>query len=229
MEEPIYFSIDFKTRSKCEKINKEYNQGKFIGKGAYGKVYELCLKEDCKYILKVIKYDNTVYLNTGQDKLSYKSYYNRWEKEVEIHRVIEECQKGFKYTFAPHIYDAWYCIEDNEDSYFFIVMEKFDGNLYDFMNKYKNKNDTIRKLINTIVSSTLDRLNLSLDYIHKKCKICINDIKPDNILYKECKDDFLFVFADFGLSDKIQDESCKTKDIDRLTNTINIVLSEMKK
>ena len=48
-------------------------------------------------------------------------------------------------------------------------------------------------------------------------------------MYKECKDDFLFVFADFGLSDKIQDESCKTKDIDRLTNTINIVLSEMKK
>ena len=52
----------------------------------------------------------------------------------------------------------------------------------------------------------------------------------DNILYREDKATFTFVFSDFGLSNQCTynpDEKCKIEDNRRLENTIQLFLKEL--
>ena len=85
MKTTTYFGVDFKNRSQCERLYKKYRQEKYIGKGAYGKVYEVCIKEDCNYVLKVITFDNSIYEMSGMDQLSFENINIKLQQEVDIH------------------------------------------------------------------------------------------------------------------------------------------------
>jgi serine/threonine protein kinase len=95
-------------------------------------------------------------------------------------------------------------------------MEKFDGNLYDFIKKFKSSDE-----IKIAALAELKVLEISLSFIHNFCDICLNDIKLDNILYKQLdKYLFIFVFTDTGNSSLETDKNCKKNDLDRFRRQI---------
>jgi hypothetical protein len=108
MTDAVFFGVNFKSRSQCEKLNKQYRQGGYIAKGAYGKVYEVCHKEDCKYVLKVIKYDHSVV--TGQ---SFDEFQEKWTHEVDMHLAMMQCESSLRqFRFTTSLIDAWFCQEN---------------------------------------------------------------------------------------------------------------------
>ena len=228
--ETTYFAVDFKTRSKCENLYTKYKLGKYIGKGAYAKVFDVCKAEkDCKYVLKVSTYDQSIYNLTGLESHSMQSYYNRWVREIDMHSAMEKCQVNFYYKFTPILYDAWYCLEGNQ-ALFYMVIEKYDGNLFDFIKKFKRNGEDVQKLLRSYVKTILRDLKISLHHVHNTCNICINDIKMENILYKEKDAEYIFVFADFGLTSKCSinpDEECKKEDRRKLDVTIETFLNQL--
>ena len=157
-----------------------------------------------------------------------------------MHLSMQKCESDFGTRFIPHLYDAWFCSEQEEfknkdsidmDAYFYMVIEKFDGTLFNFIDKFKRYSSLVQKLVNTIIKDTImQKLRLALDHVHNNCNICINDIKMDNILYREDKNTFTFVFSDFGLSSQCTynpNEKCKIEDNRRLETTIAIFLKEL--
>jgi serine/threonine protein kinase len=223
-----YFGIDFYSRSQCEKLVRDYRLGNLIGKGAYGKVYDVCKHSDCKYILKVISYDDTIYQMSGMSGKSGDEIYAQWFNEIDMHIQMDRCQTKASGQFAPHIYDAWFC---DGNRTFYIIMEKFDGNLFDFISMYTKLGDHVRSLLKTLINTTfVYKLLYSLDFVHQNCNICINDIKLENILFKKVGDQYLFVFADFGISGQCTraiNEQCKIEDKRKLESVIDYFLKEL--
>jgi serine/threonine protein kinase len=223
----IYFSIDTINRSNCEYLVKTYEQGKFIGIGAYGNVYEVCRDKKCNYVLKVIKYKKERYENSGKiEELSEKSIKNAWKKEILVQLKLNNCQQKIGIKFSPIIHDAWHCKEVNETT-FFIIMEKYDGNLSDFISQYKSiKEKEISKIA---IDQALQRLYICLKFIHDRCDICLNDIKLDNILFKRIKEyQYEFIFTDFGKSSYKTTLDCKKQDLERFDRNIKLFESNFK-
>lgn len=213
-----YFSLEeMPNRSDCERLMKEYKKGNVIGKGVYGKVFELCKDQNCNIVLKTMEFCKSIYELSGFSKPSFEEKYELWKKEIDNQLKIIECQKRSPFQFVPSVYDAWFCLEDNGDAVFYIVMEKFNGTLEEFVKKFKNydkKNDFFKSFIR----SKLQSLYYALNYINNTCKFCLNDIKLDNILYKKLSDNsFDFVFSDFGTSSYNIDlnQECIEKDLRR--------------
>jgi serine/threonine protein kinase len=223
----IYFSIDTLNRNNCEYLIKTYEKGKSIGSGAYGNVYEACKDKNCNYVLKVIKYKKDRYENSGKvEELSEKYIKKIWKKEILIHLKLNNCQQKIGITFSPLIHDAWHCKEKDETT-FFIIMEKYDGNLTGFIEKYKSVKE--KEVAKVAIDQALQKLYMCLTFIHDKCDICLNDIKLDNILYKKIKDyQYDFVFADFGKSTYKTTVECKKTDLERFTRNIKMFESNFK-
>ena len=211
----LYFSIETLNRNNCEYLVKTYDKRKELGSG---NVYEACRNKKCNYVLKVIKYKKDRYEKSGKiDDLSEESIEKIWKKEILIHLKINNCQKQNNMIFSPIMYDAWKC-KKKDETCFFIVMEKYDGNLTDFLSKFKEK-----KLLKIVIDQALQKLYLSLIFIHDRCDICLNDIKLDNILYKKISEfKYNFIFADFGKSTYKTTIECKEKDLERFRRNINL-------
>ena len=207
-----YFTIDSIDRNECEQL---IEKGKRIGSGVYGTVYEACKNGDCRFIIKVITYKEDRYKNSGEiEQLSEEYIKNNWKKEVYTHTQMNQCQEKYMTCFSPLIYDAWYCKKNNETD-FIILMEKYDGSLMDFISNYSDQKE--RKMSFIIIDQALKRLFLSLQLVHINCQICLNDIKLDNILYKQMGEaNYEFVFADFGTSTFHPTPECKDNDRKRL-------------
>jgi serine/threonine protein kinase len=217
----FFINSDTKDRSDCEKLSKIYSKKEFLGKGAYGSVHQVCKnidRKDCGYVLKTIIFDKETYELSGMETLNENSIKKQWLNEVSMLNKLNNCQKQYNTQFVPIIYDAWYCQEDYK-TYFYIIMEKFDGNLNVFINKYKGK---YNKLLGIAIISKLELLTLQLKLIHRDCNICLNDIKLDNILYKQIDDyTYSFVFADTGKSSEEITDECKIYDTDKFILSIN--------
>jgi len=215
-----YFSLDrIPERSDCEKLLREYKLGKTLGKGAYGKVYELCKEDNCNYILKTIEFNKTMYDEIGAPKMERNYMFKGWKKEIDNQLTVIECQKKYKYKFVPDIYDAWYCDHDNGNTSFYIIMERFEGDLKDFIKRF-SKNE----LLKTVIEAKFNMLHDALEHINKTCGICLDDIKLENILYKKNKQGtYDLVFSDFGTSFYGKDVSsrCIETDIRRFNQAIN--------
>jgi len=217
-----YFSLDnMPIRSDCEKLLREYKVNNKISKGAYGTIYEVCKDKNCNFVLKTMEFCKSKYEMIGVSKLSYNTKYNEWIKEIDNHLKIIECQKEYEFKFVPYIYDAWFCNEKNGDAVFYIVMEKFDGDLKYLIKKFSNhsKEDNFFK---SFIILKLKVLAKSLEHINNSCKICLDDIKLENILYKKNDDNtYDLVFSDFGTSIIHSNETCIKTDIDRFRQTVN--------
>lgn len=225
MEQPLYFEIKSVERDDCEFLSKNYDVKTPLGKGAYGKVYETCNKNtiNCPYALKVMIFDKTTFEMSGEiDRLGLNYIKNMWKKEVHILEKLNACQLKMKLSFVPKLIDSWFCAEKDK-SYFYILMEKLEGNLIDFFKKYGKG-----KFVKSTVLLALDVLYSNLHHIHNSCKICLNDIKLDNILYKQEGDKFIFMFADTGNSSLEPNNKCIQDDQDRFERTIIMFKDQMK-
>lgn len=218
-ENVFYMAVETIDKDDCEYLSKTYDTKNSVGGGASGKVYQVCSKatKNCNYVLKVISYDPVIYEQSGMDSKSWSYFKKAWSLEVRILKKLNRCQKKFEYKFVPEIYDAWFCKNPNsQKSYLYILMEKFDGNLMDFMKKYRS-NDAIK--VASIIA--LKSLVKDLDTIHEKCNVCLNDIKLENILYKKVGEhDYEFVFTDTGNASEEVSKKCKDDDRAKFKRTI---------
>ena len=217
------------TRSQCQNLHNYVTQKK-LGKGAYGTVFELCKKADCKFVLKVISYSKVKDEIIGGPNLSLAHHKRLWETEVENHLKLIECQSRYKLNkFIPDVFDAWFCDEPNGDVSFYIVTERFDGDLNHFLKRY-DKN----KLAPALALAKIQLLYVAMKHVHDVCNFCIDDIKLDNVLYrmsdKEPFVDVDFVFADFGttITQGVNKEG-KDRDDMRLLAVIERFREELRK
>ena len=203
-------------REDCEFLHQTYKVKKSMGKGT--KAYQVCNKKslNCGYVLKIISYDQVLYEMSGGSISTLDQIRLNWIHEVTVMKKLNECQKEFSIVFSPILYDSWVC-SVKDKVHFYILMEKYDGDIKQFIDL--NKKD---KMLNVAVIKSLESLYLSLVIIHSNANICLNDIKLKNILYKQVGNyTYQFVFADFGLSFLETNESCKKEDRERFKRTID--------
>lgn len=215
-----YFSLEkIPNRSDCEKLLKEYKiQNKL---GAHDKVYSACKNENCNFVLKTIEFCKSKCREISASKL--------WKKEIKNHLQIIECQNNYKFRFVPIVFDAWFCNEDNGDAVFYIIMERFDGDLKDFIKRFSKYDKSVKILLKSFIKLKLNELQDALEFINNKCQICIDDIKIENLLYKKLENEtFELVFADFGTSimnDSFSQE-CVQRDLTRFKSSANEFLEQ---
>lgn len=217
-----YISLKNLSRDDCQHLSKTYIEKNILGKGAYGTVKEICKDIDCNYVLKTIVYDKKKYDFIGSLELSEDYIKKSWLNEIEVLKKLNNCQDINQYKFVPMLYDFWYC-KDVYKTYFYIIMEKYDGNLYDFLKKFNGKG------YKAVALTKLELLESNLYFIHRECDVCLNDIKLDNILYKQLSDYlFVFVFTDTGNSSITADENCKKLDTERFRRQIQYFHNQLK-
>jgi serine/threonine protein kinase len=194
-----YIPSNSLNREDCEALHTRYNKKGRLGSGAYGEVYQACIKggEDCSYVLKVITYDEDKYRRSGR---SLEDVFFAWRNEVKVFKTLNEYQDKFKLVFSPILYDSWYCGEGDK-MHFYILMEKYDGDLSDLVESSPDQ-----KLVLAISLRLMDSY---LFIIHNNFGICLNDIKLQNILYKRTGPmEYSLVFSDFGKSTMYSDDRC---------------------
>jgi serine/threonine protein kinase len=223
----IYIPTPTYKRSDCEALFTTYESKGFVDQGAYGQVYQACKRgtSDCDYVVKVIKYNHGSYVESGGMTPSLQKKFGEWEKEVDVMTALNETQRSLRITLCPILYDAWYC-RKGEDVEFYILMEKFDGDLRSFIKKYKKSS-----MINLVsVELLLDGLYKSLLLIHDKHGICLDDVKLANILYRiNDEGRHSFVFADFGKAKFSSTEECMKQDRESFSRHIEAFFEDLRK
>ena len=161
-------------------IKNKYDINGVIGSGAFGRIYRITDKKvRTEYILKELTKINEESLNEI-DKKEYENEIN-FLKNVKGKNIL-------------NIIDYY---QDDKDIFYYIILEKMDGDLEKLVNeKYKKgmESSLIRKIFSQINSGLKDML--------KKGK-CHRDLKPSNILYSYINDEktnFIIKLGDFGLS-----------------------------
>jgi serine/threonine protein kinase len=154
---------------------------KYLGKGGFGNVslyYDNISKKEVA-IKKIIK--------TGKER-----------DELRFYREIY-AMKSIKCPYSVEYYDYY-----SDNDFYYIVMEKCDGDLKSYLKKFKDG------LSDSVIKGILLQLNevfkimLSKNIIHR-------DLKPRNILIKYVsKNDFNIKLADFGLSREFINQSFST-------------------
>ena len=108
--------------------------------------------------------------------------------------------KEIKCDYSVEIYDYY-----NDDNYYYIVMEKCDGDLSELL---ENKKGFSESEIKTIFL----QLNVALKNMHSK-NIIHRDLKPENIFIKYTSSNnigFIAKLGDFGLSKEYQNRQFST-------------------
>ena len=112
--------------------------------------------------------------------------------------------KEIKCDYSVEIYDYY-----NDINYYYIVMEKCDGDLFDLL---KNKKGFSESEIKTIMI----QLNVALKNMYSK-NIIHRDLKPENIFIKYTPYNnnigFIVKLGDFGLSREYQQRQFSTNQI----------------
>jgi hypothetical protein len=195
-----YFPVDDLSRDQCEKatVSSEY----------YDKFFEVCRQhKKCRYVLKMIIYNDDSWQITNQSDKSLEYLKTCWNNEVQIYQTLQNHKTSSSYQFVPNIYDWWFS-EPGADRnvYFFILMEKYDGNLVDFVKLFTGEdtqnNQFVQWLIKKEINSAFNDLKQILNTFHYDSK----GINLENILYKAHYDTrkFQFVYIDFAFTDKTQ-------------------------
>ena len=159
----------------------EYVDTKPISNGSFGNVYRIqdkILKTE--YVLKELrKEDPNDPSVVGTDEKSFKN---------EINFLV-----NVKGTNIINIID---CYPNKDKDYYYIVLEKMDGDLNKLLSRYKNG------MPSKLVRKIFLQLNAGLKEMIKKGKTH-RDLKPSNILFSytnEKKTDFIIKIGDFGLT-----------------------------
>ncbi len=179
-------------RGTCERKYQEYSQGKHLGGGEFGEVFDLCHEQKCPYVIKV--------QDIFKDNIPNRSLQD-FQQEVYIHRLAHD-----KLKIAPRIYDAWVCTPDPATvrdpdivATGFIVMERMDGDLSNLPTDSLSMGQ--KDGITNVIHSQIDRLH-QLGFEHR-------DIAFHNVFYKRQNGDLRFVLGDFGLARPIRQPRSK--------------------
>ena len=159
----------------------EYIDNVPIRRGAFGDILRIRDKKvKTEYILKKLIKENPNNQNIkGTDKETF---------ENELNFLM-----SVKGTNILNIIDYY---NNPNDKYYYLILEKMDGDLSMMLNE--NKNGMSSNLIRKIFS----QINSGLKIMINKGKTH-RDLKPENILFSytnDKKDDFIVKIGDFGLS-----------------------------
>lgn len=147
-------------KKKCETNYFIKNNSKSIFDiGAYGSISEVCLKSDCKYIVKLIP-------------LSHQKIYKTFLREALIAPLMA------KNGIGPKIYDIFVCLNAG-----YIIMEKWDGSIRKltdnklFTDKHLIKIcDKISKMNDLgVIHGDLHTANVLFRIKNNKYEFCITD------------------------------------------------------
>ena len=164
---------------KIGKNNYEINFEDSLGSGAYGNIYKIINKNDKKeYVLKRLK------------KIDPKNP-KKEETEEEYYKAERDFLNNIKGTNIIKMFDY-----DEDEQYYYFVLEKMEGDLQQMLEKYKNG------MPSNIIKKIFSQINSGLKIMIEN-RMCHRDLKPLNILYsytnKE-KTDFIIKICDFGLT-----------------------------
>ena len=166
-----------------EDKTKRYKIKKEFGKGGFGNIF--------------LAYDNKEKRDIVIKKINKNDI-----KEETFNREIKT-MKEIKCDYSVEIYDYY-----NDDKYYYIVMEKCDGDLFELLENRKGFSESEIKTI-------LLQLNVALKNMYSK-NIIHRDLKPENIFIKYIssnKKDFIVKLGDFGLSREYQQRQFSTSQI----------------
>ena len=117
-------------RKKCETgyyVKKSNKDSLSFDIGVYGSISEVCLKSDCKYIVKLIP-------------LAFEKIYKTFLREALIAPMMA------KYGIGPKIYDIFICLNAG-----YIIMEKWEGSIRKLMDNNKFTDNHLEIISNLIV------------------------------------------------------------------------------
>ena len=168
---------------KKSKPNENYEIKKEFGKGGFGNIF-----------LAYDKYEKREVVIKKIDKNKIKE---------EIFKREIKTMKEIKCDYSVEIYDYYF-----DNNYYYIVMEKCDGDLYNLL---ENK----KKFSESEIKTIFLQLNIALKKMYSK-RIIHRDLKPENIFIKYIssnKTDFIVKLGDFGLSREYQQRQFSTNNI----------------
>ena len=162
----------------------EYNEDEDpISFGSFGQIFIIKDKKvKTEYVLK--KLIKSEYNNNGNNSGTDDESFNN---EIEFLTKV----KG---TNIINLIDYY---SDKNDKFYYIILEKMDGDLYKMLNNnYKNG------MTSNMIRKIFKQLNSGFKIMLKEKK-CHRDLKLDNILYSYTNDDktdFIVKLGDFGLA-----------------------------
>ena len=160
----------------------EYIENDPIYSGGFGQIYRIRDKKvKTEFVLKKLRKEdpNNQFLKGTTDETSFNN---------ELNFLI-----NVKGTNIINIIDYY---SDEDEKYYYLVLEKMDGNLNKMLKDNENKMSS--KLIRKIFS----QINSGLKIMNNNGKTH-RDLKPENILFSYVNDkktDFIIKICDFGLS-----------------------------
>jgi len=170
-------------RKKCETgyYLKKTNLSNF-DIGMYGSISDICLKTNCKYIVKLIP-------------LSYEPIYKTFLREALIAPIMA------KHGIGPKIYDIFICLNAG-----YIIMEKWDSSIRKLIVGYQEK--VGKKTIEyKLTNEHLEKIGNLISKMHDK-GVIHNDLHTGNILLRKNRNGSLdFCITDFGLSLYFEDKN----------------------
>ena len=155
--------------------NKKFKIIKELGKGTFGKVYQVLSKSDNKhYAIKVIPIKNRT-----EDKIK------EFQKEADILSKFN-CDNIVKY------YDS-----SKDENNIYILMEFCEGEtLESFIDRHMKDNILIKE---DLLKNIIKQICIGIKEIHHK-RIVHRDLKPENIFMNENMD---IKIGDFGISKQL--------------------------
>lgn len=155
-EKTYYIGTNYVSKDEC--LNDVILQNN-IDNGTNSNIYGACIKDDCKYILRITEFEK-----------DYESRFNNFEEEVEIMNKMYELGVG------PKLIRSWKCEVTRKNRILDIglmLIEKYDTDL--------------KKYSKNITNNDFEKINKMIEKIHDNGYIH-GDLHPKNIILKINKD-----------------------------------------
>jgi len=161
-----------------------------LGWGHFSTVWLAFSLADKKlYALKVLK-SHKKYLESAFDeeeicKVIADNYQNSaWVKSVKSYLGQPNLTVTSQHTHCLHMHD-WFFHHGMHGKHFVMAFEVLGKNLLSLVRRYD-----YRGIPMPIVREITKQLLMSLDYMHRICKVIHTDLKPENITFslKECEE-----------------------------------------